>query len=223
MSDMTAVIAPKSDQINADDLITGPLTITVEAVSVRPGTEQPVSIAIAGNRKVYRPCKSMMRVMVNAWGADSAKYVGQSMTLYRDPKVKWGGAEIGGIRISAISGIASEMVMALSESKAVRKRVVIKPLATVKPSPAAPIPSAAAETPSTDAGQSAGAASNEASDPAADYAAGIMDKISAAETVDELDVLLEQARKKLARRTELLAGIETAVGFKVAFLNGVEA
>ena len=90
-------------------------------------------------------------------------------------------------------------------------------------SPAAPIPSAAAETPSTDAGQSAGAASTEDSDPAADYAASVMDKISAAETVDELDVLLEQARKKLARRTELFAGIETAVGFKAAFLNGVEA
>lgn len=92
-------------------------------------------------------------------------------------------------------------------------------------SPAAATPQvAAAETLSIDAGQSAGAASNETiADPAADYAASIMDKISAAETADEIEMIADQARKKLARRPELLAGIEKAAGFKVAFLNGGEA
>jgi hypothetical protein len=123
-----------------------------------------------------------------------------------------------------MSHMESDVEIILTLKKGKKGVVRVKPLQQQRTnSPAAPIPSAAAETPSTDAGQSAGAASNEASDPAADYAAGMMDKISAAETVAELDVLLEQARKKLARRTELLAGIETAAGFKVTFLNGVEA
>jgi hypothetical protein len=120
MSDMTAVIAPKSDQINADDLIGRTMTITITAVSVRAGQEQPVSISFEGSTKVFRPCKSMGRVMVQAWGADSKNYVGKSMTLYRDPKVKWGGMEVGGIRISHMSHIERGFHMMLSESKAKR-------------------------------------------------------------------------------------------------------
>jgi hypothetical protein len=71
MNDMRAVIVPKSDQINSDDLIAGPLTITITEVSIRPGTEQPVSINFDGDGgKPYKPCKSMARVMVTCWGAD---------------------------------------------------------------------------------------------------------------------------------------------------------
>jgi hypothetical protein len=128
-TDMAPVIAPKSDQINADDLIGGPITITIESVSVKPGTEQPVSIAIDGLSKVFRPCKSMCRVMVAAWGPDSAVYAGRSLTLYRDPKVKWGGMEVGGIRISAMSHISTAMTMALTETKHSRKPFTVKPLA----------------------------------------------------------------------------------------------
>jgi hypothetical protein len=121
MSDMSAVIAPKSDQINADDLLAGDMTITITDVSVTPGTEQPVSMRFSGSNKFFRPCKSMCRVMVHAWGADAKAYIGRSLTLYRDPKVKWGGMEVGGIRIRAMSHIERDMVMMLSESKANRK------------------------------------------------------------------------------------------------------
>ena len=139
MSDMSAVIIPKSDQINADDLIGGPITITIVAVKVQPGTEQPVSIDFGDPKKVFRPCKSMSRVMVAAWGPDSSKYAGKSLTLYRDPKVKWGGLEVGGIRISHMSGIDTAMTMALTETKQSRKPFTVKPLASApqsKPAPA---------------------------------------------------------------------------------------
>ena len=105
MNDMSQVITPKSDQINADDLLAGPMTIRINAVKVAPGTEQPVSIYFDGSDKAYRPCKSMARCMVAAWGPNSAEYVGRSLTLYCDPKVKWGGLEVGGIRISRMSHI----------------------------------------------------------------------------------------------------------------------
>lgn len=119
--DIREAMAPKSDQLNADDLIAGDITITITAVKVSPGQEQPVSMEFAGSPKVFRPCKSMCRVMVAAWGADAKAYVGKSLTLYRDPKVKWGGMEVGGIRIRAMSHIDRDLTMMLSESKANRK------------------------------------------------------------------------------------------------------
>lgn len=117
MSDMSQVIQPKSDQINADDLIAGPMTIKITDVKVQGGQEQPVSIHFAGSGKVYRPCKSMSRVLVAAWGADAKNYVGRSLTLYRDPKVKWGGMEVGGIRISHMTHIERDMTMMLTMTK----------------------------------------------------------------------------------------------------------
>lgn len=128
MNDMSAVIVPKSDQINADDLISGPLTITIEDVQIRGGQEQPVSIYFAGSDKAFRPCKSMSRVLVAAWGPDANAYIGRSLTLYRDPKVKWAGMEVGGIRISHMSHIDREMVMALTATKGSRKPHAVKPL-----------------------------------------------------------------------------------------------
>jgi hypothetical protein len=57
-------IVPKSDQLNADDLITGPITVTVEAVKRSPSPEQPIDIYITGHRP-FRPCKSMRRVLIS--------------------------------------------------------------------------------------------------------------------------------------------------------------
>lgn len=117
MTDMSQVIIPRSDQVNADSLISGPMTIKVTKVSVQGGTEQPVSISFEGSDLVYRPCKSMSRVIVAAWGADSKEYPGRSMTLYRDPTVKWGGMAVGGIRISHMSHIEKDMVLMLTMTK----------------------------------------------------------------------------------------------------------
>lgn len=133
MSDMKAAIAPKSDQLNADDLISGPRTIKISRVSVTGGPEQPVSIFFDGdNGKPYKPCKSMSRVMVQVWGADSSRFVGQSMTLYRDPDVKWGGMAIGGIRISHITGIDKPLTISLTASKGKWKPFTVSPLAQQK-------------------------------------------------------------------------------------------
>ena len=137
MSDMSQVTQPKSDQINADDLISGPMTVTIEGVNINARDEQPVSIKLKGMTKVFRPCKSMSRVLVHAYGPDAAKYAGKSMTLYRDPKVKWGGMEVGGIRISHLSDIEKEMVMMLTQTQKLRAPFKVKPLTTAAP-PAEP-------------------------------------------------------------------------------------
>lgn len=156
MNDMSPVIVPKSDQINADDLISGPRTITITGVDIRPGTEQPVSIYFEGdNNKPWRPCKSMSRVLVAAWGADAKQYVGRSVTLYRDPKVKWGGMEVGGIRVSHLSHIDRDMVMALTATKGKRAPHTVKPLKNTPPrqpseSPQAGVAQQSVESEATD-------------------------------------------------------------------------
>jgi hypothetical protein len=138
MNDMSSVIVPKSDQINADDFIAGPRTITITDVQIRGGQEQPVSIFFDGSDKAFRPCKSMSRVLVQAWGADASHYVGRSLTLYRDASVKWGGMEVGGIRISHMSHIDGKLVMQLTATKGQRKPHVVQPLeAETKPDKAA--------------------------------------------------------------------------------------
>lgn len=128
MNDMSSVIVPKSDQINADDLISGPMDITIRDVAIRGGQEQPVSIFFEGSDKAFRPCKSMSRVLVQGWGPDASKYVGRSLRLYRDPTVKWAGMEVGGIRISHMSHIDGEKLMMLTATKGSRKPHKVFPL-----------------------------------------------------------------------------------------------
>lgn len=136
MNDFAAALAPKSDQINALDLVGGEMTITITGVKVTPGTEQPVSISFEGSPKVWRPCKTTGRVLMEAWGPDTSVYPGRSVQLYLDPKVKWGGLEVGGIRIRAISHIDSDFRTITAESKQVRKPVLIKRLVVQAPPPA---------------------------------------------------------------------------------------
>ncbi|WP_196839195.1 hypothetical protein [Brevundimonas sp. BAL450] len=139
MTDMTSAITPKSDQLNADDLISGPRTIRISRVDVRATPEQPVSIFYDGdNGKPWKPCKSMSRVLVAAWGPDAKAYTGRALTLYRDPKVKWGGMEVGGIRISHMTDIEREMVMALTETKGKRAPFKVRPLQSAPQTPASP-------------------------------------------------------------------------------------
>ena len=145
-SDMRQTIVPKSDQLNADDLIAGEMTIKITKVNIKGGQEQPVSISFEGdNGKPYKSCKSMCRVMVSAWGPDSTKYVGRSMTLYRDQSVKWAGMEVGGIRISHMSDIAGNQTMALTVTRGSKKPYTVKPLAPTA-APAAPAPAANTKT-----------------------------------------------------------------------------
>ncbi len=129
MTDLSATISPKSDQLNADDLLGGrTMTITVTKVTGTTG-DQPISIHYEGdNGKPYKPCKSMRRVLVHCWGSDGTKYAGRKMTLFADPEVKFGGIAVGGIRISHMSHIKSAMTMALTATRGSKKPYKVLPL-----------------------------------------------------------------------------------------------
>lgn len=129
-ADLSTTIEPKSDQLNADDLITGPRTIRVTDVRLLD-SEQPVAIHFEGdNGKPFKPCKSMRRVLVQVWGGDGNQYRGREMTLFRDPTVKFGGADVGGIRISHMSHLDKAVTMALTVTRANRKPYRVLPLET---------------------------------------------------------------------------------------------
>ncbi|MCW2264118.1 hypothetical protein M2305_000065 [Gluconobacter cerinus] len=128
MVDLSRTIIAKSDQLNADDLLGGPITVKVQAVK-EGNSDQPVAILYEGcNGKPFYPCKSMRRVLVNVWGKNGTDYAGKSMTLYRDPNVKFGGIMVGGIRISHMTGLEKDMPMALQVTKGSKKLFTVKPL-----------------------------------------------------------------------------------------------
>jgi hypothetical protein len=129
VTDLSQTIAPKSDQLNADDLIGGPRTIKVTRVSPMREPDQPIAIFFEGdNGKPYKPGKSMRRVLVRVWGVDGAAYAGRRMTLYRDDSVMFGGVAVGGIRISHMSGISESVTLPLTVTRASRKPFTVRPL-----------------------------------------------------------------------------------------------
>lgn len=137
MNDMSGTIIPKSDQLNADSLLSGPITVKITGVEIAMG-EQPVTIHYAGEEgRPYKPGKSMRRVLVAMWGADASLYTGRSMTLYCDTKVTFGGMAVGGIRISHLSDISGPATLALTETKGKKKPFVVRPLSIAQPPPSA--------------------------------------------------------------------------------------
>lgn len=118
VSDLRPTIVPKSDQLNSEQLLGGPMTIRVSDVRVGSSDEQPIIVHYEGeNGRPFKPCKTMRKVLILGWGPDGREWVGKSMTLYNDPQVKFGGAEVGGIRISAMSDIPADIKVSLTATK----------------------------------------------------------------------------------------------------------
>ncbi len=129
--EVLASIVPKSDQLNADSLVTGPITVTITKVS-RGDKDQPIVVEIK-DQQPYKPCKSMRRVLIATFGEDPAAWVGQQMTLFCDPTVMWAGVAIGGIRISHLSGIEKPKTFLLTKTRGKKAEFTIHPIKIKKP------------------------------------------------------------------------------------------
>lgn len=121
INDLSTTIKPKSDQLNADDLISGPLTVTVQGVRLGSTEEQPICLDIGNGLQPYKPCKSMRRLLIFCWGKDGNAWVGRRLTMFNDPDVKWAGQAIGGIRISHMTDINVSVSVALTTTRGKRK------------------------------------------------------------------------------------------------------
>ena len=101
--DVTPFIQAKSDQLNADDLAGGPITVQITGARVVKSDEQPLSLRISGGHAPWEPCKGMRRLLAEAGASTWARpWVGRWIRLYRDPRVEWAGKESGGVRVSGI-------------------------------------------------------------------------------------------------------------------------
>ena len=130
--DLSKTIAPKSDQLNADDLVE-PKVIKIRDVKGGADEQQPVNIYFEGdNNKPYKPCKTMRRLLVQVWGKDGDTYKGRFLKLYRDDSVTWAGVKVGGIRISHVSHIDKPIDVLITVSKSKRRPVTVQPLKVEK-------------------------------------------------------------------------------------------
>ena len=129
ITDLRPTIVPKSDQLNSEQLLGGPMTITVTDVRSGSGEDQPVSIHYANDAgRPFKPCKTMRKVLILAWGHDARGWIGKSMTLFNEPSVKFGGMEVGGIRISHMSDIPKKINVQLTATKGKKAPHEIHPL-----------------------------------------------------------------------------------------------
>ena len=126
MIDVSQTIIAKSDQLNAVDLVNVPTVFKITGVNVIGDKDQPVNIELEGHAgRPYKPCLSMRRVLIAAWGADAERWIGQSMALYCDNSVKWAGKEVGGIRVSSLTGIQKPVRVPIALNKNQREMITV--------------------------------------------------------------------------------------------------
>lgn len=116
VENLGAISAPNTDQLNADDLISGPRVFTVTKITRGKGTgtgkgDQPVNIHLAEHPYPWRPCKTVRRLLMDAWGPKPGEWPdGAQIELYRDTEVRFGGDTVGGIRVRAMSHLPSATI-----------------------------------------------------------------------------------------------------------------
>lgn len=122
---ITDTLIAKSDQLNADDLIAGPIDVVIERVTAG-SADQPVDVHLVGRSgRPWRPCKTMRRLLAGAWGPETDVWIGRAMRLYRDPAVTFGSDAVGGIRVSHLSHLPDrEFRVALATKRGGKKAMV---------------------------------------------------------------------------------------------------
>lgn len=108
MTDVSATLEAKSDQLNAVDIMGAEPIIRIREVKVAQG-DQPVSVYFDGDHgRPWKPSKGMRRILAGAWGTDSSNWIGKHAKLYFEPSVMYAGKEVGGVRIRALSDIPAQ-------------------------------------------------------------------------------------------------------------------
>lgn len=129
MVDVTKYTFSKGTQTNADDLVAAPRTVRVTDVVLTGDDKQPLAVRYDGDDgKPFLPCLTMRKMIAAIWGKESDDWIGQSMTLFRDPSIKFGPDTPGGVRISHMSGIEKTISVQLLEKRGKRRQYTIVPL-----------------------------------------------------------------------------------------------
>jgi hypothetical protein len=138
---MSEFTSSKSDRLNAEDLLGGPLRVTITGVERLNRDDGKVALHYDGeNGKPFMPCLSMRRVLARIWGDRASEYVGREMVLFRNPEVVFGKAKTGGVRISHMSGIdaVTSVVIPIAKGRAGEYNVAPLPSRKAEPADATP-------------------------------------------------------------------------------------
>jgi hypothetical protein len=135
MLNVLKAMQPKSEQLNAEDLLLGPRTIRIRDVVEFKGEKGEAKLKVFFDGDEGKPwvmSKTAVRVLASCWGEDGKKWIGLSCTLYNDPEVVYGGQKVGGIRVSHIEGLSAPRTLMLTVTRGKRKEHVIQPLRVAK-------------------------------------------------------------------------------------------
>lgn len=135
MIDMTKMIAANSDQLNAVDLLGGPLVATITGAKEHPGDKkQPLSLRLDSWPQPWKPCLTMRRLLIKVFRTgDATKLVGETVVLYNDPSVKWKGEPHGGVRMKEASGLDKPFSILLPSARGKYEEIVVEPYRPKQP------------------------------------------------------------------------------------------
>ena len=133
MMDISEYLAANSNQLNYDEFLAGPKTVTVSEVK-KGSAEQPVEVHLVEfPGKPFKPAKSVRRVLAAAWGTDASQWAGRRLTIYGDPEVRYAGKAVGGLRVSHVSHIDKPVTVALTVTRGKREPFTVHPLPDATP------------------------------------------------------------------------------------------
>lgn len=144
---LSETIVAKSDQLNAEDLVSGPRIITVTTIKAMPlGNEQPWVIEYEGaNGRPWKPSKAAMRILASeeAWGdldipdggGISNGWAGRQVEVFNNPEVIYAGKKCGGIRVSGMSHIKNAFVARVTERRGSKTEYKIRVLTEAQAAP----------------------------------------------------------------------------------------
>lgn len=132
---MKITAEPRSDQINAEDLVSGPRVFTIAGVKSGKATQKYDIDLVESPGRCWRPPLTMLRVLLKAWGDDSGEWIGRRVRLFTDPTVTFGNTTPGGIRISHLSHIDKPLSLALTVKRGSRAMYSVEPLVESAPVP----------------------------------------------------------------------------------------
>jgi len=127
--DFGETLTAKSDQLNADDLVGGAITVQIIDAKRGDSPEQPLVLRLSDGHRPWKPCKTARRILAACVGStNTGALIGRWVRLYRDPDVTWAGKAVGGIRVDGMSGLAKPVTIALALNKKAKAEHRISPI-----------------------------------------------------------------------------------------------
>ena len=135
----------KSDQLNSADLIGAARIIKITKITLGTAEQRMVIHFEGDEKKPYKPCRSMVRLLNYLWGDNEQRWIGKSMRVVCDPDVIFGKDKVGGIRITHVSDITSEKKVLLRSGKIKTQEYSVLPLNESKSESKKPAPAPEAD------------------------------------------------------------------------------